>query len=172
MGNLSSCCLPKKSDDEINERTHILDNPVSSPDDGNDMRYNSCLPPVLSPTYGTLNGRTEQNQLNNTLHKLVAKVIDVSSIDNNIEQSDWNERQRTYGQRLANIKKPLLLKSKLKSNTQPQVSTSMSSRNLTIELISEEDLNLINYFSEKATNAVLNGFKVHCDESFVVQFDP
>lgn len=74
----------------------------------------------MSPSYGTVNGRTEQNQLNNTLHKLVAKVIDVSSIDNNIEQSDWNERQRIYSQRLANIKKPLLLKSKYMSSIQSQ----------------------------------------------------
>ncbi|CAG2112218.1 unnamed protein product [Medioppia subpectinata] len=132
---------------------------------GNDSSYLCSPSSVMSPTYGTLNGRTEQNQLNNTLHKLVAKVIDVSSIDNNIEQSDWNERQRTYGHRLAGIKKPLLLKSKHLASQQTQVNP-INSRNLTVDPISEEDLNLINYFSERASLAVHNGFKVHCEESF------
>ncbi|CAG2182110.1 unnamed protein product, partial [Oppiella nova] len=72
MGAVSSCCLPNKSDDEINERTHILDNPIASPEGLNDSHYN-LSPSVMSPSYGALNGRTEQNQLNNTLHKLVAK---------------------------------------------------------------------------------------------------
>ena len=74
----------------------------------------------MSPTYGAVNGRTEQNQLNNTLHKLVAKVIDVSSIDNKIEQSDWLERQKLYSQRVANIKRPLVLRSKHMAGALPQ----------------------------------------------------
>ena len=40
------------------------------------------------------------------------------------------------------------------------------------EPIGDEDLNLINGFSQRASDAVHNGFKVHCEESFVVQFDP
>lgn len=145
---------------------------------------------MVSPSYGTVNGRTEQNQLNNTLHKLVAKVIDVSSIDNNIEQSDWNERQRIYSQRINSIKRPLTLKSKYLaainaahtglssgfvshcSKADPLSTAPLINRSLTFEPISEEDLNLINSLSERASNAVHTGFKVHCEESFVVQFDP
>lgn len=78
-----------------------------------DNRYSNAS--LGSPTYGTINGgaRDEQNQLQTTLHKLASRVIDVSSLDCQMEQSDWNDRQRIYAQRVANIKNPLQLKSKI-----------------------------------------------------------
>jgi hypothetical protein len=127
MGNISSCCLPNnKNEDEINERTHILDNPIGgqSHDNnyGNEFSINSNNQGINS--YGsTANGlRSEQNQLNSTLHKLVSKVIDVSSIDSNLligseQNQDWNERQRIYCQRLNQMSKnKFILKSKLIQN--------------------------------------------------------
>jgi hypothetical protein len=126
MGNISSCCFPNKNEDEINERTHILDNPIGgqSLDNnyGNEFSINSNNQGINS--YGsTTNGlRSEQNQLNSTLHKLVSKVIDVSSIDSNLligseQNQDWNERQRLYCQRLNQLSKnKFILKSKFIQN--------------------------------------------------------
>lgn len=38
--------------------------------------------------------------------------------------------------------------------------------------ISEEDLALINYYSDRTTLAVQKGYSFHTKESFVVKFDP
>ena len=174
MGNLSSCCFDQSKDDDINERTRILENPIG------DLRENhESFSRVSTQSngshhhlgghhgYGTINGSGDSSALNNALHKMANSVIDVSSIDvPQLEQGEWQERQKNYSQRVQQLKTPnLILRSK-------QTSNHNSLNKINIESIDDEDVKMINYFSDKTVDAIKNGFIIKSNESFVVQFDP
>lgn len=172
MGNISACCLPSKKEDPTSERARILDNPVDdtlssdySPQGDNYNSFNSNYGSVADSGL-----RQEQNQLNRTLHKMANQVIDVTSVDtSHVEQSEYMERQRIYQNKLPLLRTPHLRSTPTQNVRRKKAPDAVK---FNFDPISEEDLNLINEFSEKSARAVKQGFVIKSDEDLVVQFNP
>jgi len=184
MGNLSSCCLPgDRSDGASGERQGLLVNPVDGQTGdtyGSHYSYpgshaiNSNSVPGSGNAVGNGGAKFEQNALNRTLHKMAINVIDVATMDvASLEQSEWMDRQKVYGNRVGQIKTPLLLRSRQQRLTnQHQRRNQSAEERQHLEPISAEDIALINEFSERSSRAVKNGFVINVKEDLVVQFDP
>ncbi|XP_017890839.1 ragulator complex protein LAMTOR1 [Ceratina calcarata] len=100
MGCCYSFCKEDNSPQsgEVNERTHLLVDPVSN---------NTTIPRVHSDDYVNQYASSapkktdEQSALNRILHETAANVIDVGALDShNLEQHEYMDRSRAYSKRI------------------------------------------------------------------------
>ncbi|CAG2163605.1 unnamed protein product [Oppiella nova] len=120
-------------------------------------------------------GLTEQNRFDNTVQKMANKMINISAHSEQLPQTMWRDRQKTYARKVLNIRSPLPLTSSVqkftKSKSEPN-NVTIQERCATIECIREEDLKLINKFSQMSSNAIKKGFSFWSEEPIVVEFNP
>jgi hypothetical protein len=194
MGNLCASCFGlRKREDESAENERLLQDPTQVPEDRTSLTGDqSYLSPYSGPggtngaaagggggdvrDYGTMNGNNKSQQetssWNRTLEKMAADVIDVSTITTStIEQSEWQDRSRMYANRVANSRVGSILKNMNVPKPLPK-NELREAITQAFEPMHEEDLSLINHFSEAALNAVRQGFVIRSNEQIIVQFDP
>lgn len=162
------CCYSCKEDGspqggEVNERTHLLVDPVS-----NNTNIQRVQSDDFSRCYSTsLPKKTdEQSALNRILQETATNVIDVAALDShNLEQHEYLERIRHYGQKLQSTSRwvppkrpPCLL-----------VDIPAPEKLLAAEPISQQDLLMITTMMEEAQMG-LNELKVEHKEDLVVPF--
>jgi len=205
MGSICSTCFKSNKDEDGDENARLLENPAQ----GVDVRTNSINGTVADivdgfsggdtsgilgftsgyqsrdATYGSLTGNNDSvnNAWSRTLDKMANNVIDVSLIESsssNLEQSEWQERQRMYSSKLASTKVLNILKTQRNctgvsscSPTNLRLSAdTVSKLRAAAQPIDQEDVNLIKEFSDKSVSAYKNGFVVNVKEQLVVKFDP
>ncbi|OXU22040.1 hypothetical protein TSAR_001915 [Trichomalopsis sarcophagae] len=162
------CCYSLCKDDnsqqggEVNERTHLLVDPVSN---------NTNIPRVHSDDYvsqyaSSVPKKTdEQSALNRILHETAANIIDVGALDShNLEQHEYLERSRAYAKRIetVGIKVPDVSYCLLRDIPAPE-------RVLASEPITQSDKELITDFMQKSVMA-LGEVQVEHKEDLVVPF--
>ncbi|XP_014216154.1 ragulator complex protein LAMTOR1 [Copidosoma floridanum] len=162
------CCYSLCKDDnnqqgnEVNERTHLLVDPVSNntnvpgalSDDGANQ-YASSAPKKMD----------EQSALNRILHDTAVNIIDVGALDShNLEQHEYLERSRAYAKRIetVGVKVPEISYCLLRDIPAPE-------KVLASEPITQNDKQLITNFMQKAVMA-LEQIKVQHQEDLVVPF--
>ncbi|XP_055627454.1 ragulator complex protein LAMTOR1 [Toxorhynchites rutilus septentrionalis] len=150
---------------EPNERTHLLDNPVSS-----SPAVRTANSEDLTQEYpSSVPKKDDVSALNKIIQDTAANVIDVAAMDiHNIEPHEYNDRVKIYSQRLAQqwntVQHPnsVCHVGLLKDIPNPEVV-------LTSVPIPSEDLYMIRSMVQKANTAVA-GIKVNHTEKLVVPF--
>ncbi|CAG2163604.1 unnamed protein product [Oppiella nova] len=169
MGLICCCFRPKLFRPE---RSCILEDKNRSYDVLNDISV-EVNPTHNSSVYRTPTvGLTEQNRFDNTVQKMANKMINISAHSEQLPQTMWRDRQKTYARKVLNIRSPLPLTSSVqkftKSKSEPN-NVTIQERCATIECIREEDLKLINKFSQMSSNAIKKGFSFWSEEPIVVE---
>ncbi|KAJ9595836.1 hypothetical protein L9F63_012991 [Diploptera punctata] len=148
---------------EVNERTHLLVDPVS-----NNTNIQRVQSDDFSRCYSTsLPKKTdEQSALNRILQETATNVIDVAALDpHNLEQHEYMERVRIYSQKLQSMSRwipprrpPCLL-----------VDIPAPEKHLAAEPISQPDFALVNKMADNALMG-LDHVIVEHKEDLVVPF--
>lgn len=162
----ASCfnCEDSAQGNEPNERTHLLDNPVS-----NSPAVRRTNSEDLTEYPSSVPKKDDVSALNKIIQDAAANVIDVAAMDiHNIEPHEYNDRVKIYSQRLAQqwntVPHPnsVCHVGLLKDIPNPE---SM----LTAVPISSEDLSMIRSMVQQANVAVAD-IKVKHTDNLVVPF--
>ncbi|XP_055531911.1 ragulator complex protein LAMTOR1 [Wyeomyia smithii] len=168
--NYAASCFTCQEDssaqgNEPNERTHLLDNPVS-----NSPAVRRSNSEDLSQEFpNSVPKKDDVSALNKIIQETAANVIDVAAMDiHNIEPQEYNDRVKVYSQRLAqqwsSVPHP---------NSASYVGLFKDIPNpesmLASVPISPDDLNMIRGMVQKANIAVAE-IKVKHTENLVVPF--
>ncbi|XP_044749876.1 ragulator complex protein LAMTOR1 [Coccinella septempunctata] len=147
---------------DINERTHLLIDPVSS--NCNVQRANS--EDILSRNSNNLQKKTdEQSALNKILQEFAVNVIDVGALNShNLQQNEYIERMRHYDSRVQQCNKSKLMTRK-KCILQDIPTTD---KILGVDSLSTEDVQMINTIMNNGADAV-KVIKVEHKEDLVVE---
>ncbi|KAH7638956.1 uncharacterized protein LOC124491156 isoform X1 [Dermatophagoides farinae] len=180
MGNW--CCCFNKPDCDNDETQGILDHPIGIND--GDSHYGSTMVNNnhnVNQSYqnqnipNQINGsnakqqqtENQQNQLyQNVLDRLTSRVIDIAAIEKSCEQADLTDREQTYRDKLMAIRRHVTLPS---NSTTLITGGDYPHKNK--DPMPMDDYKLITELALNLNAAILDGFKIQCDEPFVVNFD-
>ncbi|KAH9417881.1 hypothetical protein DERP_013143 [Dermatophagoides pteronyssinus] len=181
----SWCCCFSKSDTDNDETQGILDHPIGINDGdshygstmvNNNYNVNQSYPNQNIPNQ--MNGSNikqqqlqqttnQQNQLyQNVLDRLTSRVIDIAAIEKSCEQADLTDREQTYRDKLMSIRRHVTLPSNSAATIQ---AADYPHKNK--DPMPMDDYKFITELALNLNAAIQDGFKIHCDEPFVVNFD-
>ncbi|OTF82338.1 hypothetical protein BLA29_004302 [Euroglyphus maynei] len=110
----------------------------------------------------------QQNQLyQNVLDRLISRVIDIASIEKSCEQADLTDREQAYRDKLFAIRRHFTLP----SNSMRTITGTTDYPHKNKDPMPMDDYKLITELALNMNVAIQDGFKIECDEPFVVNFD-
>ncbi|KAG7164867.1 ragulator complex protein LAMTOR1-like [Homarus americanus] len=166
---MGCCCSTEpetlSQDGEANERTRLLNDPVSS------TYQVTASPSDYGNHYSSSATKKsdEQTALNRILQQTASNIIDVGALEyHTLEQHEYIERVRTYNQRL-NTVPPQKIPNRAHHEAQLLCDVSAAERILSAQPISFADFNLMMSSAQKVV-AALSHIKVDHKEDLVVPF--
>ncbi|KAK7082396.1 Ragulator complex protein lamtor1 [Halocaridina rubra] len=166
---MGCCCSTEQEnlsqDGEVNERTHLLSDPVS-----NNYQVNPSSNEYGNHYSSSVTQKSdEQSALNRILQLTASNIIDVGALEcHTLEQHEYIERVRLYNQRLHTLAS---VKNGVRSRHEPQLLCDIpaAERILSAQPISSADLSLMLTSSQKIVTA-LSQVRVEHKEDLVVPF--
>ncbi|XP_068232804.1 ragulator complex protein LAMTOR1 [Palaemon carinicauda] len=166
---MGCCCSTEQErlsqDGEVNERTHLLSDPVS-----NNYQVNASSSDYGNHYSSSVTQKSdEQSALNRILQLTTSNFIDVGALEcHSLEQHEYIERVRLYNQRIHSL-------SASKNGTKKRLELQLlcdvpaAERILSTQPITSADLSLMVTSSQKIVTA-LSQIKVDHKEDLVVPF--
>lgn len=166
---MGCCCSTEQErlsqDGEVNERTHLLSDPVS-----NNYQVNASSSEYGNHYSSSVTQKSdEQSKLNRILQSTASNIIDVGALEcHTLEQHEYIERVRLYNQKLHSLSAS---KNGGRAGQEPQLLYDIpaAERILSAQPVSSADLSLMITSSQKIVTALAQ-VKVDHKEDLVVPF--